>query len=313
MPDPDYLRLSSSSEAAANDWWRWPNQLRAFGGQMLGHCVMAAGKLAPANFNLHSLHMHFLRAGQLVDTRYAVHVVRIGRSYAVYKVIATEIDQQQEQSLLCSCTVSFCKPEDGPSLLPDTLPLHLFPPPADFFDDVGSDAWPRTAPADASGRRWYVSWQPQHDGNGKRLTSSSPPLVHAAALAFLSDYYFLISAFAGDAELSGEYDCVMLASLDHTLHVLEPQFDASGLLLYESTALGLTAGRAVICGKLWAVTDATGRSGRLVATTVQEGVLRLREKAQSDEEGEGAPRPAPGAQPATASARAVARGRLSKL
>ena len=263
----DYLRLSPSGTASASDFWRYDGAIRAFGGQIIAHAIMSCGRHVPAGFSLHSIHLHFLKPGSMVETDYVIKPLRVGRSYAVYQAIAVESGDKH----IASAVLSFCKKESGPWLHADVMPTTLLrPPPTEPL------VWPSVVPADDSGRRWYVSWSPELDGSGAELNASSPPLAHAAALAFLSDHYFLASGFMADARVREAFDLNFMASLDHAFFLHEPSFDASRPMLYESDCTYAASGRALVRGKLWAVD-----SGKLIASTVQEGVLRAQAKTEA--------------------------------
>ena len=273
----DYLRLSSSSVASEKDWWRPADASRAFGGQIIAHCIMAAGNVAPAGWSCHSLHLSFLAAGRMVATRYCVAPARRGRSYAVYHVDATETNEGSR--LIARATVSFCRHEDGDALHADLMPTGIAKEPAwAAHEATKSSSWPRRVAADSSGLRWYVTWGEQGDGTGSALSAQSSPIAHSAALGFLSDHAFLWSAFLADAQHRERYDVSMLVSLDHTLHIHTPRLDAAGWLLYEMDSPFAARGRAVVRGRLWQVS-----TGELIASTVQEGVLRVSTRAAGRE------------------------------
>ena len=280
----DVLRVSPDGLVAADDWWRQEHVDRAFGGQLVAHCIRAAAAKAPSNTFCHSCHIHFLRGGMMVETKYVMEPLRIGKSYSVFKVRAIET---AENRLLVEATVSFhTGDEHGPELhsapLPDQYKLSTedaaalaanaalpgsSPSSSSSYKQVS--LWPRAVPAAKPPRaRWYLlPWQ-GGDGSGGKLDASSSHDAHAAALAFLSDYVFLWSAHA--ARHQATYHVAFLTSLDHTIHIHCRSFDASGPLLYEADSPYAAAGRAVVRGRLW---DAL--TGQLLATTMQEGVLRV--------------------------------------
>ena len=64
-------------------------QQRIFGGQVAGQALMAAGRTAPAERAVHSLHSYFLRPGDPhEEIRYAVERIRDGRSFTTRRVLA---------------------------------------------------------------------------------------------------------------------------------------------------------------------------------------------------------------------------------
>lgn len=268
----DYLRLqardASTCFANGHDWFKFDGadravEQRAFGGQLIAHCIMAAARDTPEGWSCHSCHIHFLREGRMVYTNYVVAQVRTGRSYALIRVDGFEDAGRQ----VVSAMVSFCRPECGPTVPACPIPTGLLPYPEACRRFGAHERWPQAIPADHSGRRWYVAWE-HVDGRGCPLNDRSAPIAHAAALGFLSDFNFLWFAYQRARRL--EYDLRMLASLDHVLHIHEAAFDASQPMLYEVDAPFAAGGRALVRGRLWSVGMQT-----LIASTTQEGVLRL--------------------------------------
>ena len=281
MKNADYLRLSPDGIASSSDWWRSGAQ-RAFGGQLVAHAMLATSRACAANpatqgFGFHSIKISFLTAGQCVDTKYKVEPLRIGRTYAVFQCSGIEVE---ERSPLVVATISFARAERGPFLHQDPLPAVRLPPP-DFLQSARSseeDApWPCVVAADDTGRRWYITWAGlgAGDGSGATLQRTSPRICHAAALGFLSDFNFMWAGFASNPQCAN-FDHSMSASLDHSFFLHEPDFDASGCLLYEVDSPWSAYGRTFCRGKVWEVA-----SGTLIASTVQEGVFRVAPKRPS--------------------------------
>eukprot|EP00966_Prymnesium_polylepis_P090105 2086811-Prymnesium_polylepis.1 len=87
------LRLDADAQASLareSDWWR--ALPRAYGGQLVGHCIVAAARQAPREWTCHSVHAHFVSAGRMLDTRYQVEPLRVGRTFALFQVHAREPD-----------------------------------------------------------------------------------------------------------------------------------------------------------------------------------------------------------------------------
>jgi acyl-CoA thioesterase-2 len=224
----DYLRLSPDGVAELADWWPNNDSPRAFGGQIIGHAIMACGRVAPAGSSVHSVHVHFLRPGLKVDTRYEVTPVREGRSYALYRVDGVEVGTDRQ---IASAVVSFCRPEAGAQLHTDAMPTCEELPTA--VADVYASEFPHARPGDTTLRRWSMRWT-QGDGAGGRLSASSSVLAHAAAVGFLSDWAFLLALKTAYEERGAAFH--MTASLDHALHFHAPSFDATAPLLYVQVA-----------------------------------------------------------------------------
>jgi len=94
------------------------------------------------------------------------------------------------------------------------------------------------------------------------------PLVHAAALAYASDETLIDNSMLphglrwSDPRLQG-------ASLDHAMWFCRPAA-ADRWLLFEQTVVSTAAGRGLVQGTLYTP------EGELVATAMQEGLIRLR-------------------------------------
>ena len=94
------------------------------------------------------------------------------------------------------------------------------------------------------------------------------PVLHVCLLAYLSDVT-LLEVGAGPARAGLGGDAVQLASLDHAMWFHRP-FRADEWLLYDISSPSASGGRGLGIGKFY------DRDGRLVATVVQEGLVRLR-------------------------------------
>ncbi|WP_443043172.1 hypothetical protein [Streptomyces sp. NBC_00371] len=94
------------------------------------------------------------------------------------------------------------------------------------------------------------------------------PALHACALAYISDAPLAPTALVpyGEPRPVG----VVLASLDHSMWFHRP-FRADEWLLYACRSRLAGDGRTLAYGEFW------DRHGRLVASVVQEALLRTRE------------------------------------
>jgi acyl-CoA thioesterase-2 len=90
------------------------------------------------------------------------------------------------------------------------------------------------------------------------------PVVHSAALTFVSDLTLLSAGFA---RLGGGWPDFVGASLDHAVWFHSP-VRADDWLLYETDSPAASAGRALCFGQIWSV------DGTHVATVAQEGLIR---------------------------------------
>jgi acyl-CoA thioesterase-2 len=247
---------------------------RMFGGQFLAQALVAAQRSIAGDRAVHSLHGYFLRAGDASQpTELRVERVRDGRSFSQRAVQALQQDRECFRTLL-----SFHVPEAGleyevqrmPEVpTPDEVALTY----AEFIEAqrIADDSWEGGAlPMDiryinppAPGERvvehqlmWMRISEPLEDDHSR----------HDAGLAYLSDSTLIDHVLLPhgrrwhDADVDG-------ASLDHALWFHRPA-RADEWLLFDQSAEWTGAARGLAAGRLF------DRTGRLVATCVQEGLIR---------------------------------------
>ncbi len=96
-------------------------------------------------------------------------------------------------------------------------------------------------------------------------TLPDDPLLHVCLLTYASDITLLGSVLARHETTAGR---VQMASLDHAMWFHRP-FRADEWLLYTCYSPTASGSRGLATGRF------TTRDGTLVATTVQEGLVRL--------------------------------------
>src|SRR6201990_2147957 len=108
---------------------------RVFGGQVAGQALVAAGRTAPADRPVHSLHAYFIRPGDpAVPIVYLVDRVRDGRSFTTRRVSAV-----QHGKTIFTLSASFHHPEPGPAhadAMPQVPPPEEIPLTADRLEKV---------------------------------------------------------------------------------------------------------------------------------------------------------------------------------
>ncbi|WP_433295083.1 acyl-CoA thioesterase [Pseudonocardia sp. CA-142604] len=250
---------------------------RVFGGQVAGQALVAAGRTVPPDRGVHSLQAYFIRPGDpRVPIIYEAERVRDGRSFTTRRVLAI-----QHGEPIFSLSASFQLPQEGlehsdpaPSGVPDpeSLPdiadrtargenagwVGRVPRPIDmrFVDEP---VWSsRRRPSDEPVRVWMRA-----DGE-----LPDDPLLHVCLLTYASDMTLLGSVVARHDLASVR---VQMASLDHAMWFHRP-FRADEWLLYTCYSPTASGSRGLATGRF------TSRDGQLVATTVQEGLLRLPRK-----------------------------------
>ncbi len=255
---------------------------RVFGGQVLAQCVMAAGRTVAtpqgADRHIHSLHGYFLRPGDSQrDIQFVVERMRDGRSFSARRVHAV-----QEGNILLSMITSFQEPAGGldhqdamPDVpAPETLPTpqealaHVDDPRIALFTrrraielrHVDGQIW--DAPSDtrdAASRVWL------------RAAGELPedPLLHAAVLAYASDYS-LLEPILRRHGIAWSDRRLRPASLDHAMWFHRPP-RIDEWTLYTQTSPSAQGGRGLGLGRMFS------RDGTLVATVAQEGMVRIKD------------------------------------
>jgi acyl-CoA thioesterase II len=235
---------------------------RTFGGQVAGQAMMAATRTVEAGHAVHSLHGYFLRPGRPHETTvFLVDRVRTGRSFTTRRVRAV-----QEGETIFSMSASFHAGDDGPTHQ-ETAPNVLRPDELSTDAAVGgdfADEWPlwdairvpEPPHEQVAGRPRQLLWVRYKN----RLPDE--PAIHVGALIYLSDMHLLGTAGSLHADTALQW-----ASLDHALWFLRP-FRADEWLLYDQISPSAGNGRTFNRGQI------TDVNGNLVATVVQEGLMR---------------------------------------
>jgi acyl-CoA thioesterase-2 len=246
---------------------------RVFGGQVAAQALVAAGRTVPDDREVHSLHAYFIRPGDpRVPIVFEAERVRDGRSFTTRRVLAI-----QHGEAIFSLSASFQQPQEGlehgdPGPVGVPSPLSL----PDLGERVAASrgvGWMSQIPRPLDMR--FVTepvWSPERTGATDvpsqvwmRADGTLPDdrLLHVCLLTYASDLTLLGSVIARHDQQQ-----VQMASLDHAMWFHRP-FRADEWLLY--TCYSPTAGgsRGLATGRF------TREDGALVATTVQEGLVRV--------------------------------------
>ena len=250
---------------------------RVFGGQVAGQALVAAGRTVDPQRSVHSLHGYFVRPGDpTVPIDFSVEKIRDGRSFSVRRSTA-----QQHGRTIFFMSASFQVAEQGldhhspaPAGVPgpDEVPtiadwIARYPERAGVFARapqaidvryVGVPGW--VPPGDRTPSDEQRVWM--------RIAGTLPddPLIHACALTYASDLSLLDTVLSVHGEVWGPGG-VIGASLDHALWFHRP-FRADEWFLYDCTSPSASGARGLASGRMFT------REGRLVASAVQEGLLR---------------------------------------
>lgn len=256
---------------------------RVYGGQVLGQALTAAALTVDASRAIHSLHGYFLLAGDPeTDIVYDVERIRDGGSFTTRRVRGI-----QHGRAIFSMSASFHKAEDSyehQSAMPPVPPPESLTSAKDLMagmlahlPDTMRAYWSREHAIDvriADATR-YASRESRAAEQAIWLKANGPlpddPRVHCAVLAYASDFTLLDTALIAHGKLLFDRD-IQLASLDHAMWFHRP-FRADDWLLYAQDSPTAAGARAYCRGVVY------DRTGRLVASTVQEGLMRKRDTA----------------------------------
>ncbi|GAB6195684.1 acyl-CoA thioesterase [Lysobacter xanthus] len=253
-----------------------------FGGQVLGQalsaaqCTMDSAKDARS---AHSLHAYFLRAGDIeAPILYSVDRTRDGGSFSVRRVTAIQHGQP-----ILFLAASFQHEEDGSEhqlsmpevpMPEDIEPAHAVPPEvfAKLPDKVqrwlsrqGPFEFRHVYPRD----ELKPPKRPPYQQVWFRLSEKvgDEPELHRSLLTYASDFHLLGTATFPHG-ISYYQPNVQMASLDHALWFHRP-FRADDWLLYSIDSPSAQGARGLARGMIY------DREGRLVASTAQEGMIRV--------------------------------------
>lgn len=251
---------------------------QVFGGQVLGQALRAAYATVESH-DVHSLHAYFLRRGDFnAPIVYHVDRARDGHSFSARRVVAIQHGEQ-----IFNMSASFQVREPG---LDHQLPMPEVPPP-EALTDRGTPPPEVLAQLPEKLRRVFERQRPfeiravepvdylhprrlpprQHVW--LRAVSPLPDddCLHRCLLAYVSDYNLLDTALRPHVTSyhAGE---LILASIDHAMW-FHRALRVDEWLLYSMDSPSASGARGFARGTLHT------RDGRLIASTAQEGLIRV--------------------------------------
>ncbi|MGB9112334.1 MAG: acyl-CoA thioesterase II [Acidimicrobiales bacterium] len=247
---------------------------RVFGGQVAAQALVAAGRTVEHR-RVHSLHAYFLRPGDPHrPILYEVERLRDGHSFSARSVAGI---QHGETILAMAC--SFHKDEEGLThgeSIPDVPEPETLTSVAELVgtDDEVPHSLLNTYGLDVRFVSEYP-WRRRGEGSEAeqlwfRATGPVPDdaLIHAAIVTFAADLTLVDTILQRHGMMPYD-DRFMGASLDHCVWFHRP-IRADDWLFYDQTSPIAYGARGLARGLLFA------HSGALVASVVQEGLVRLR-------------------------------------
>lgn len=261
---------------------------RAFGGQVLGQALAAAGETTPDDRLIHSMHCYFIRPGDS-ERRMTFEVARLhdGRSFSTRRVQA-----YQGGEVLMSLIASFQTPSPGFDHQ-DSYDVASVTPPGQLpgvwdkyghLADGGRTSWVLNRPFDfryvesdiflnVEGAAAQQNSNTFGNGPGaqrvwlrSRDSLDNSHMLHAAALAFASDY-LLVEPILRHHDTPWATPGLRSISLDHAMW-FHRSFRADDWLLYVLESPVAQGGRGLGHGRFY------NRDGELVVSVSQEAIVR---------------------------------------
>jgi len=233
-----------------------------YGGQIVAQGLRAGAATVADRFRVHSLHAYFIRRGDDEEPiRFEVTRSREGRSFVTRTVVA-----RQEVGVILTMSMSFQAPEAGHDVQMVQRPdIQL---PGELIDSSWSPMFDRRfAEARGAAKGKGVAWLRLHDPIG------DDPLLHACALAYLSDDLPTDAVVAVHPDRPGPDGTDpfeqgwMSASLDHAIWFHRPSA-ADEWHVHDFTSHGYLSSRGLTIGHVLSA------DGVHVATVAQEVLLR---------------------------------------
>jgi acyl-CoA thioesterase-2 len=227
---------------------------------------------------IHSLHGYFLRAGDSNHPiRFAVERLRDGHSFSVRQVHAIQYGKP-----ILSMIASFQTEAGGLDHQESTTATadpESLPTVAEEFagiKDPAANLWSQAKAIDLRHVEGAIYLRPAQElaarqGVWLKAVGQMPddPLVHAAVLAYCSDYSLLEPVLRRHG-IAWSDPRLRVASLDHAMWFHRPG-RADDWTLYNQASPSASGGRGFAVGGMF------NAEGVLVATVAQEGMLRLKE------------------------------------
>ncbi|WP_330253894.1 acyl-CoA thioesterase II [Nocardia sp. NBC_00565] len=249
---------------------------RTFGGQLVSQAIMAAGRTVDGDRPLHVVNAHFVRGGDVKKPiEYRVDRHRDGRSLANRTVTATQ--DGQELFVMLAAFQDWSKGLEHAHPQPEVPDPETLPRVEESFEGLEDKLQMFVKAPHPIDMRYTNDPAWILKGTGERLNHNrvwmrtdgrlpDDPLIHVAALGYSSDTTVLDSIITTHG-LSWGLDRIVAATINHSIWFHRPfRFDEFALYATESPVAAGSRGLAT--GRFFS------RGGELLATVVQEGVIR---------------------------------------
>ena len=229
---------------------------RIYGGQAVAQALRAASLTVDPGQLPQSLHAYYLREGsEPAPVLYEVERIRDGRSFSTRQVVAS-----QAGGAIFTLIASFHRPEASEERPGAPIPAGA-PGPDELADDETPLYFQTRAVRDDHGAA-TLAWMRAIEDLG------DDPVIHACALAYLSDEHLLGAALSGHS-LAGDWEQMMTASLDHAIWFHRP-VRADEWLCFVLDGQTMADARGLSVARI------LDRNGVQVATAAQEALGRAR-------------------------------------
>jgi acyl-CoA thioesterase-2 len=255
---------------------------RVFGGQVLAQSLSAAMQTVPEDRFVHSLHAYFILPGDInLPIVFDVEPIRDGGSFTTRRVKAI-----QKGRVILNFAASFQLKQEGYDHqieMPDITPPEELANWQGLVQEYG-DLLPENFRKFLDRER-PIEFKPVERFNPFTDNVSSP-LRHVwvkakgiipdqirlqnQVLAYTSDYNLLTTALLPHGQIANWQE-LTIASLDHVMW-FHRSFDMNEWLLYQTDSPSASGARGFSRGNIFT------RDGKLVASVVQEGLIRLKRK-----------------------------------
>ncbi len=252
-----------------------------FGGQVIGQALSAAQATVAEERSVHSFHCYFLRAGDVKrPIVYDVENIRDGRSFSTRRVQAI-----QHGKTVFFLTASFQIAEEGfehqdempdvpgpEGLLSEVEYARKY---RTFIPEKVRDMFTADKPIEMRPVTLHNPLSPEIMEPVRHIwvrTNGALPdvtSVHKYMLAYASDFNFLPTATQPHG-VSFMTPGLKMATIDHAMW-FHHNFRFDDWLLYSIDSPSASGARGLVRGQYFT------RDGKLVASTIQEGLIRLRQ------------------------------------